>query len=230
MFSHDVYFHCNGDRCPLCNIEESRCCTAVKRRNYRTETIYTVCSRSILSNDKTSGLVLWQYVHSKLDTIYTISQNAKTTVDACDALPGFQPTLVGGDGDAVQNCKSITSNLYWADYSCRAKTLSVTGRIRTPWLSLMKERIPQNCEKSILKRNRHWSSSSLSILTDVNIVKEPLNATLFPGIPSTVQVHDGFRDEHALTALQILEEVKRLMTVHNTQTVTCVCRSYIKPL
>lgn len=55
-------------------------------------------------------------------------------------------------------------------------------------------------------------------------MKEPLNATLFPGIPSTVQVHDGFRDEHALTALQILEEVKRLMTVHNTQTVTCVCR------
>jgi len=112
MFSHDVYFHCNGDRCSLCNIEESRCCIAVKRRNYRTETIYTVCSRSILSNDKTPGLVLWQYVHSNLDTVYTISQNAKTTVDACDALPGFQPTLVGGDGDAVQNCKSITSNLY----------------------------------------------------------------------------------------------------------------------
>lgn len=25
---------------------------------------------------------------------------------ACDALPGFQPTLTGGDGDAVQRCTS----------------------------------------------------------------------------------------------------------------------------
>lgn len=61
-------------------------------------------------------------------------------------------------------------------------------------------------------------------------MKGSLNATLFPGIPSTVQVHDGFRDEHALTASQILEEVKKLMAVHNTQTVTCVCYINIKPL
>jgi len=165
-----------------------------------------------------------------LYTIDTTSRNAKTTVGACDALPGFQPTLVGGDGDAVQNCAPITLNLYWSDLSCWAKSLSVTGRTGTPWLSLMKERTPQNCEKSILKWNRHWSSSSLSILTDVNIVKRPLNAALFPGIPSTVQVHDGFRDEHALTAPEILEEVKKLMIVHNTQTVTCVCWTYIKAL
>ena len=59
-------------------------------------------------------------------------------------------------------------------------------------------------------------------------MKGSLDATLFPGVPSTVEVHDGFRDEHALTASQILEEVKKLMAVHNTQTVTCVCQTSIK--
>lgn len=38
----------------------------------------------------------------------TISRNAEIIVGACDALPGFQPTVVGGDGDAVQNCEPIT--------------------------------------------------------------------------------------------------------------------------
>lgn len=50
-----------------------------------------------------------------------------------------------------------------------------------------------------------------------------LDTSLFPGVSSSVQVHDGFRDAQAETAPQILAEVKRLMAAHNTQSVTCVC-------
>jgi hypothetical protein len=34
----------------------------------------------------------------------------------------------------------------------------------------------------------------LPILTDINILRRELNPTLFPGISSNVQVHDGFAD------------------------------------
>jgi len=40
-----------------------------------------------------------------------ISRNAGIIVDACEALPGFQPTLVGGDGNAIQNCEFILLEL-----------------------------------------------------------------------------------------------------------------------
>jgi hypothetical protein len=62
----------------------------------------------------------------------------------------------------------------------------------------------------------------LSLLTDVNILQEPLDTILFPGIPSSVRVHDGFRNQHALTAPKILSEVKNLMASKNTKKVTCV--------
>lgn len=64
--------------------------------------------------------------------------------------------------------------------------------------------------------------ASLSDLTDIDILMGNLSPTLFPGVSSSVQVHEGFRDEHALTATTILTEVKRLMTVKNTQSVTVV--------
>ena len=64
--------------------------------------------------------------------------------------------------------------------------------------------------------------SSLSDLTDIDILMGNLSPTLFPGVSSSVQVHEGFRDEHALTATTILTEVQRLMAVKNTQSVTVV--------
>jgi hypothetical protein len=49
-----------------------------------------------------------------------------------------------------------------------------------------------------------------------------LNSSLFPGVSSSVQVHQGFRNEHAITAPTILKEVKRLMAVKNTGKVAIV--------
>jgi len=62
----------------------------------------------------------------------------------------------------------------------------------------------------------------VSDLTDLNVLMDPLDTKLFPGVSSSVQVHDGFRNEHALTAPAILAEVKRLMSVKNTKNVATV--------
>ncbi|KAJ3802954.1 alpha/beta-hydrolase, partial [Lentinula aff. detonsa] len=64
-----------------------------------------------------------------------------------------------------------------------------------------------------------------SDLTDVEVLLGSLDSSLFPGISSSVQVHDGFRDEHAKTATAILAEVKALMTSKNTKNVVAVGHS-----
>ncbi|KAJ7677491.1 Alpha/Beta hydrolase protein [Mycena rosella] len=51
----------------------------------------------------------------------------------------------------------------------------------------------------------------LSVLTDLNVLKGPLNSTLFSNMPDGSEVHTGFRDEHAITAQEIQNEVKRLI-------------------
>ncbi|KAF9481531.1 alpha/beta-hydrolase [Pholiota conissans] len=65
----------------------------------------------------------------------------------------------------------------------------------------------------------------LSDLTDVDILMGSLSSTLFPGVSSSVQVHEGFRDEHAKTASTILAEVKRLMSVKSTSSIITIGHS-----
>jgi hypothetical protein len=38
---------------------------------------------------------------------------------------------------------------------------------------------------------------SIPVLTDVDLFLTKLDQSLFPGIPSSVEVHDGFKDSHA---------------------------------
>lgn len=110
----------------------------------------------------------------------------------CKALPGFQPTLIGGDGNAVQ--------IYFVGFWPAQNTIVVAHEGTDP-------------------------TKFMSVLTDVNILLSPLDNKLFPGISSSVQVHAGFRDEHALTAAKILAEVKNLMASKNTQSITLVGHS-----
>jgi hypothetical protein len=49
-----------------------------------------------------------------------------------------------------------------------------------------------------------------------------LDPTLFPNVPSDVQVHAGFANEHKKTALKILAEVKDLMAKHSSNHVILV--------
>jgi predicted lipase len=64
--------------------------------------------------------------------------------------------------------------------------------------------------------------SRLSDLSDINILMGNLDSNLFPGISSSVLVHEGFRNEHAITAPTILKEVQRLMSLKNTNNIALV--------
>ncbi|KAE9395851.1 alpha/beta-hydrolase [Gymnopus androsaceus JB14] len=64
-----------------------------------------------------------------------------------------------------------------------------------------------------------------SDLTDVEFDLAPLSTTLFPGVSSSVEVHSGFQDEHALTAATILAEVKSLMASKGTNNLVMIGHS-----
>ena len=62
--------------------------------------------------------------------------------------------------------------------------------------------------------------TSLADLTDVDFFLGSLDATLFPGISSSIQVHSGFRDEQASTAPTILAAVQKTIAAHGAKKVT----------
>lgn len=65
-----------------------------------------------------------------------------------------------------------------------------------------------------------------SLLTDLKILKGELDPTLFPGdIPAGVEVHTGFRDQHAIKAAEIQAEVKKLIAEKGANQVTVVGHS-----
>ncbi|KAI0075336.1 lipase class 3 family protein [Panus rudis PR-1116 ss-1] len=65
----------------------------------------------------------------------------------------------------------------------------------------------------------------LSDLTDLDFSLTGLNSTLFPGVSSDVQVHSGFADEQAITALSILAAVQSGIARFGTTQVTMVGHS-----
>ncbi|KAH9950599.1 Alpha/Beta hydrolase protein [Amylocystis lapponica] len=112
--------------------------------------------------------------------------------DACNALPGFQPTLTGGDGNDVQ--------LFFVGYWPDNNTVVVAHEGTDP-------------------------TQFLSDLTDVDILTENLNGTMFPGVSSDVSVHSGFANEQAKTASSIMAEVKNLISQHGATSVLTIGHS-----
>ncbi|KAH7911717.1 Alpha/Beta hydrolase protein [Hygrophoropsis aurantiaca] len=112
--------------------------------------------------------------------------------EACEAVPGVEISLTGGDGDSIQ--------YYYVGY----------------WPS----------ENSVVVAHQGTDPTQfLSDLTDADIPMENLNATLFPGVDSSVEVHSGFANEHAQTASIILAEVKSLIAQYGATMVTLVGHS-----
>ncbi|PFH50220.1 hypothetical protein AMATHDRAFT_193502 [Amanita thiersii Skay4041] len=64
-----------------------------------------------------------------------------------------------------------------------------------------------------------------AIATDANAFLTSLDPTLFPGVSSSVEVHNGFADEHAKTANQILSAVRTAISQHGATRVTIVGHS-----
>ncbi|TFK69116.1 alpha/beta-hydrolase [Pluteus cervinus] len=65
----------------------------------------------------------------------------------------------------------------------------------------------------------------VSLLTDINIVRQALDASLFPGIGDDIQVHSGFASAHAKTANDVLSAVQSTLSSNNVSTVTIVGHS-----
>ncbi|KAI0285637.1 lipase [Russula brevipes] len=65
----------------------------------------------------------------------------------------------------------------------------------------------------------------LADLTDLDFFLEPLDSSLFPGIPSAVKAHNGFAREQASTALAILSAVQKTLSEHGVSSVTVVGHS-----
>ncbi|KAH9841586.1 alpha beta-hydrolase [Rhodofomes roseus] len=65
----------------------------------------------------------------------------------------------------------------------------------------------------------------LSDLTDVDILQENLDSTLFPGVSSDVWVHSGFADEHAKTASAVLSAATSIISSKGAETVICIGHS-----
>lgn len=63
---------------------------------------------------------------------------------------------------------------------------------------------------------------SLDILTDLDVDLVSPDPTLFPRIPTPVEVHHGFATYHKKTANLILAEVRKLMAKHSSSNVVLV--------
>ncbi|KAJ3571302.1 hypothetical protein NP233_g3846 [Leucocoprinus birnbaumii] len=64
-----------------------------------------------------------------------------------------------------------------------------------------------------------------SLLTDADFFLDNFDANLFPGISDDIKAHNGFLDEHAKTAPDILAAVQQTMKDQNTNKVTAVGHS-----
>lgn len=65
----------------------------------------------------------------------------------------------------------------------------------------------------------------LPLITDSDFFLTTLDSSLFPGIPSDIEVHDGFKDAQAATAKDILAAVQTAMSKHSSNSVTLVGHS-----
>ncbi|KAH8989451.1 lipase [Lactarius akahatsu] len=69
------------------------------------------------------------------------------------------------------------------------------------------------------------TSEFLADLTDADFFLESLDSSLFPGVPSSVEVHDGFASEQASTAPTILYFVEETLLAYDASSVTVVGHS-----
>jgi hypothetical protein len=61
--------------------------------------------------------------------------------------------------------------------------------------------------------------------TDADAFLEPLNATLFPGLSSSIEAHSGFAAEQAKTATEIISAIQTTIAAHGATQVTIVGHS-----
>ncbi|KAK1221310.1 hypothetical protein PQX77_015882 [Marasmius sp. AFHP31] len=64
-----------------------------------------------------------------------------------------------------------------------------------------------------------------AVLTDANFILTGLSTSLFPGVPSNVKVHSGFKEAQEDTAAPVLAAVKSALSANSANSVTVVGHS-----
>lgn len=67
--------------------------------------------------------------------------------------------------------------------------------------------------------------NSVPLLTDGDFFLDDLDSTLFPGLPSTLQAHNGFLATHSRSAPSVLAAVQKAISTYGATTVTTVGHS-----
>jgi hypothetical protein len=143
----------------------------------------------------------------------------------CDANPDFQPITSGGDGVASQFCELVQSMLFalsltylvYVGYDPDLDTVVVGHQGTNP--EKMYAILPFGLSLP-LKHTR-----SIPLVEDSDFFLDSLDPDLFPGIASSVQVHNGFRDSQARSAPAVLAAVQSALAQTGTTSVTVVGHS-----
>ncbi|KAI0358195.1 alpha/beta-hydrolase [Trametes cingulata] len=109
----------------------------------------------------------------------------------CQANPGFKVVAAGGNGFDVQ--------FWFVGYDPALDTVIVSHQGTDPGEMCVQLHLP--------------------LITDADFFLASLDATLFPGISSSIEVHSGFAESHADTATSVLQAVQQTMNTHGTNSV-----------
>ncbi|KAG0697948.1 Alpha/Beta hydrolase protein [Suillus ampliporus] len=82
-----------------------------------------------------------------------------------------------------------------------------------------------NLDTVIVSHQGTNPSEILPLVTDADFFLTTLDPTLFPGISSSIEVHNGFGDAQASTATDVLAAVESAMSTYGTTSVTMVGHS-----
>ncbi|KAH8989452.1 Alpha/Beta hydrolase protein [Lactarius akahatsu] len=84
---------------------------------------------------------------------------------------------------------------------------------------------PQSQNTVIVAHQGTDTSEFFADLTDASFTLKPLDPSLFPGVPSSVEAHNGFAAEQARTAPTILSAVQQTLSAHGGASLTVIGHS-----
>ncbi|KAG2033813.1 Alpha/Beta hydrolase protein [Suillus americanus] len=82
-----------------------------------------------------------------------------------------------------------------------------------------------NLDTVIVSHQGTNPSEIMPLITDADFFLTTLDSTLFPGISSDIEVHNGFKDAQASTATDVLAAVESAMSTYGATSVTMVGHS-----
>ncbi|KAF7798692.1 hypothetical protein EIP86_009916 [Pleurotus ostreatoroseus] len=132
----------------------------------------------------------------------------------CEANPTFKPVASGGDGSSVQFCG------YRAGSRSRIDLIPYLTFRHIGYVGY-----DPALDTVIVSHQGTDPSEIAALLTDGDVSLTNLDSTLFPGISSSVEVHEGFAGEQSKTAQQVLSAVQTALAQNGASHVTMVGHS-----